>query len=210
MGREQGFTLIEVLMALTVFALIAALSYGALDTAGRGFEVLHAVRGTQEQSGWVGRQLRADLRYLSAAPFQMQARPVASVATSRTVPIRIRNDNRGDIDLDQLWLLVQEPGLPSVSQVHYFIDEENGHLMRESRLLLARSRVEPTRWDFGKARSWAVEVLDRQANWRQDWNFTGQAFVWPKAIKVSLQVDDSQQPGSEHEWLVPVVVGSEL
>jgi len=66
--RETGFTLIEVLMALIVFAMIATLAYAALGTAGNGFEMLSKVRLAQERSSWVGRQLRLDLRYLSPPP----------------------------------------------------------------------------------------------------------------------------------------------
>ncbi len=210
-GSEQsGFTLIEVLMALTVFGLIAGLSYAALGTASNGFEILGEVRLAQEKSGWAARQLRSDLRYLSAAPQQSAIKQGQQSDADKLAPIRIRNDNRGDVEFDELWLLVQEPGQQSRSQVHYYINEDNGHLIRESHSLLARNLVEPMRWDFGEIASWSVEVWDQQGNWRQDWNFTGKAFVWPKAVRVSMKVtlDDSQS--GERQWWMPVLVGSEL
>jgi len=208
-ANESGFTLIEVLMALTVFALIAGLSYSALGTAGNGFEILSKVRLTQEKSGWVARQLRSDLRYLSAAP-QNVVKAGQQSAASKIVPIRIRNDNRGDVEFDELWLLVREPGLPSLSQVHYYIDENSGHLMRESRSLLAREQVEPMRWDFGEVASWSVEIWDRQGNWRQDWNFDSKAFVWPKAVRVSMKSSVDDNLTGQRQWWIPVLVGSEL
>ena len=218
MTNEAGFTLIEVLMALTVFAMVAGLSYAALGTADKGFAVLHDVRVVQERSGWAGKQLRSDLRYLSAAPMAPPPKAGFKAEADKIVPIRIKNDNRGDIDLDHLWLLVREPGQAGISQVHYFIDENDGHLIRESRSLLARNRVEPIRWDFGKASSWAVEVWDQQANWRQDWNFPAPSFVWPKAVRVTMQVDENPS-GSQarsaaelhtYQWMMPVLVGREL
>jgi len=208
-ANEHGFTLIEVLMALTVFGLIAGLSYAALGTAGNGFEILSKVRLTQEKSGWVARQLRSDLRYLSAAP-QNVAGAGQQSAANKIVPIRIRNDNRGDVEFDELWLLVREPGLPSLSQVHYYIDENNGHLMRESRSLLARDYVEPMRWDFGEIASWSVEIWDQQGNWRQDWNFDSKAFVWPKAVRVSMKATDDDNLTGQRQWWMPVLAGSEL
>jgi len=206
---ERGFTLIEVLMALTVFALIAGLAYTALGTAGNGFEVLHAVRLKQEKSGWVAKAVRSDLRYLTAAT-RKQGTPAGQASQADSmVPIKIHNDNRGDVEFDQLWLLVREPGLPTISQVHYFIDESNSHLIRESRSLLARQQVEPIRWDFGKISSWSVEVWDRQGNWRQDWNFKAAAFVWPKAVRVTLKsgADDATV---QRQWWVPVLLGNDL
>jgi len=114
-SNERGFTLIEVLMALTVFALIAGLSYTALGTAGNGFEILSKVRLTQEKSGWVSRQLHSDLRYLAAAPHIVKSSSGSQSSLNEPVPVRIKNDNRGDVEFDQLWLLVREPGLPSIS-----------------------------------------------------------------------------------------------
>jgi len=209
-AQERGFTLLEVLMALTVFALIAGLSYAALGTAGNGFEILHEVRLKQEKSGWVAKQLRSDLRYLTSAPHTIQ--PDTGIQSGSPVPVRIKNDNRGAVEFDQLWLLVREPGLQSISQVHYYIDEDNDHLIRESRLLLARSQVEPMRWDFGKVSSWSVEIWDRQGNWRQDWNFSSAAFVWPKVVRVTLIEDGADPNGAanQHQWWLPVLIGGEL
>lgn len=209
-AEARGFTLIEVLMALTVFALIATLSYAALGTAGNGFKILSEVRLTQEKSNWVGRQLRLDLRYLTAAPHRNMIKPGQQSGAGKLVPIRIHNDNRGDVEFDELWLLVREPGLQSISQVHYFIDENDGHLKRESRLLLARNLVEPMRWDFGKVASWSVEVWDQQGNWRQDWNFDSHAFVWPKAVRVSMKTTADDASTGQRQWLMPVLVGSQL
>jgi len=207
---EQGFTLIEVLMALTVFALISVLSYSTLDIAGNGFDILNKVRVEQEKSGWVGKTLRQDMRYLSAAPHNKPIQSANASTATKIVPIRIQNDNRGDVELDQLWLLVQLPGTQSISQVHYFIDENNNHLIRESRLLLARNNTEPMRWDFGKVYSWVVEVWDRDGNRRQDWNFDARSFRWPKALDVHLQVDDSGSVASQRQWLMAVFPGSVL
>lgn len=207
---QQGFTLIEVLMALTVFALISVLAYSTLDTAGTGFKILSDVRLVQEKSGWVGKQLRKDMRYLTAAPQYPAPKPGIQSASQNIVPIRIKNDNRGSVEFDELWLLVREPGLQGISQIHYFIDEQDNHLIRESRSLLARDHVEAMRWDFGLVHSWSVEVWDRNANWRQDWNFNAQAFAWPKAVRVTLLVDDKENVASKRQWLMPLFPGSPL
>jgi len=204
--QDRGFTLLEVLMALTIFSLIAVLAYGTLGTAGDGFKMLSDVRDVQEKSGWVGRQLRSDVRYISASRYGQLA---SLTQESRSVPLRIRNDNRGDTEFDELWLLVREPGLPGISEIRYFIDEDKGHLMRQSRLLWARDSIDPVLWDMGEASSWAVEVMGRKGSWEQDWkmlNSAGQGnMVWPLALRVRLQ-----NKMGERVWFLPVEYGVAL
>ena len=206
---QRGFTLLEVLMALTIFSLIAALAYGALGTAGEGFKRLAEVRDVQEKSAWVGRQLRSDVMYISSSSYQQL---VSSSQQSRPVPLRIVNDNRGDTEFDELWLLVREPGMPGISEVRYFIDEDKGHLMRQSRLLWARDDTEPVLWDMGKASSWAVEVLAEDGRWQQDWH-TQQVknaalqikLLWPLALRIRMQNQQGQR-----EWLLAIEYGLDL
>jgi len=204
--QDRGFTLLEVLMAMTIFSLIAVLAYGTLGTAGEGFKILSDVRDVQEKSGWVGRQLRSDVTYISISRYGQ----LASLAQeSRPVPLRIRNDNRGDTEFDELWLLVREPGLPGISEVRYFLDEEKGHLMRQSRLLWARDSTDPVLWDMGEASSWAVEVMGREGRWQQDWQMQASPaqgnMVWPLAVRVRLQ-----NKMGEREWFLAVEYGITL
>jgi len=207
---QHGFTLIEVLMALSIFAMISTLAYSSLDIAGNGFAILKDIRLSQEKSGWIGKQLHQDMRYLSPSPHQPIAKPGMRSSQQSIVPIRIKNDNRGDIELDELWLLVHEPGQNSIHQVHYYIDENTNHLMRDSRSLLARENIEAIHWDFGPIRSWAIDILDQDGNWRQDWNFNSQAFRWPKAIKVTVKIDKQATIASQRQWLMAVFPGQKL
>ncbi len=199
---DCGFTLIEMLMALTVFALIAAIAYGAMASAGQGFQILAKVRDRQEGNAWIARQLRQDMAYLAQSSFQVHG---ASVP-----PIRMLNDNRGADEFDELRLLVQEPGRPGISEVSYAIDEQQGHLIRRSRLLWAGNTVESVEWDMGEASSWAVEALDQDGRWHQDWKQQpGAAYVWPKALRVRMKAR-TETGEYAREWLLPVLFGVEL
>jgi general secretion pathway protein J len=203
---QRGFTLLEVLMALTVFALIASLAYGTLDSAGVGFRILADVRDAQQKSGWVGRQLRTDMAYISTSAY---VRRSPSSQRPGIQPLRIINDNRGDSEFDELWLLVREPGQAGVSEVHYYLDEDKGNLMRESSLLWARDTAEPLPWEMGKAASFAVEAMDKEGQWRQEWRMQptpGQsAMLWPRALRIRMKNDMG-----EREWLLPISFGVEL
>lgn len=205
MKGMQGFTLIEVLMALTVFSLIVVIAYSVLATSGDGFRVLKEVRDRLEQSSWIGRQLRADIAAL-AWP-QAGRFSAATPVSVRKPPLAIAHDNRGSSEFDQLWLLVAEPGQAGISEVHYYIDENRYHLIRESRLLWARNGVEPVRWDMGEAHSCTVEALSKDGSWQQEWKALN-PFVWAKALRIRIS---AREDGSHsREWLLPLPYGAPL
>ncbi len=207
-GNIRGFTLIEVLMALAIFSVIAVLCYTALGVAGNGFRALSDVRDKLETAGWTGRKLRADVAYLAALPAPLQQQPALSSAASvQKAPVVIRNDDRGDNEFDQLWLRVRETGQAGISEVHYFIDEEQGHLIRESRLLWARNDVQPMRWDMGEAVSFSVEAMRDDGRWQQDWRAQG-TFIWPRALRIRIRWQ--QESGTGREWELPLQYGVNL
>jgi len=189
--QEAGFTLVEVLMAMALFAVLIAVVYGALGTAGEGFLQLQETRDRLEKNQWVGRQLRLDMSYLSATH------------DSELLPIRITHDARGDAVFDELWILSRESSQPSLTYIHYYLDEERGELVRESRMAWARSSVDSLQWEMGSAESFDVEVLDREGKWQQHWE-TGKVFKWPKAIRINIR-----DAVGERSWTFPLFVGQE-
>jgi len=188
-SRQSGFTLIEVLMAMALFALLISVVYGALGPAGEGFIQLQESRDRLEKGQWLGRQLRLDMSYISAT------------SDSKLKPIRISNDSRGSEAFDELWILTRESGQSSLSYVHYFIDEESGQLVRESLMAWARSSVEPLRWELGKVESFDVELLDSQGKWVQRWQ-PDKKFVWPKAVRITCR-----NSKGDRVWDFPLLVG---
>jgi len=194
--HERGFTLLEVLMALSVFALIAGVSYTALGPAGEGFKQLQEVRDQNESSSWLGKQLRAD---------------VASVTTSALKdlrPIVISSDIRGDTHVDELTLLLREAGRSGLTLVHYNLDEDKGELLRESRMAWARDYVKSDIMVFAQVSSFDVEVMDSNHQWQQQCvaKSDGKSTqIWPKALRVTIV----QYNGQSKEWLMPVYQGIE-
>jgi hypothetical protein len=96
--------------------------------------------------------------------------------------------------------------------VRYYIDEDKGHLKRESRSLLARDSVEPVQWDLGEASSWAVEAMDKDGRWQQEWQTQqGGAVNWPKALRIRWMVDATEaHPAGRREWYLPILFGVHL
>lgn len=191
MNRQRGFTLIEVLMAMSLFALLMAVVYGALGPAGEGFIQLQERRDALEKSHWLGRQLRMDMSYLSATN------------DTQIQPIKISHDARGDAVFDELWILSRESGQPSLTYIHYHLDEESGKLVRESRMAWARDSVDSLRWELGDVESFDVELMDGQGKWVQRWE-TNEVFKWPAAVRIKFR-----DASGERQWDFPLFVGQE-
>jgi len=175
-------------MALAVFALVAAATYGALGVAGDGFVQLKEARQSLEVQHWLGRQLRLDSSFATATTLP------------DTVPLRISADDRGDSSFDTLDLLVREAGMPDLTRVHYAIDEDSGQLQRKTLALLARENTDPVVWEMGKVKSFEVAVMDADGQWQQQW--LPKPFKWPRALRV--RVTDN---GGDREWVLPIFVG---
>jgi len=185
----KGFTLIEVLLALLVFSLIAAVSWTALGPAGDGFLMLQESRIQLEEQQWVGKQLRRDVNYLTTS----EDKKLASV--------RLSNDSRGDGSFDELQLLIRDPMFPGLTMVRYVIDEDTHMLKREAKSAWARTHVEAIAWDLAKVSSFEVEALNRQSGWKKTWG-TAPPYTMPKGIRVTVK--DAR---GEMTWDLPVKLG---
>jgi len=185
----KGFTLIEVLLAIVVFSLIAAVTGTVLGPAGEGFMMLKESRQQLEEQQWVGKQLRRDISYLSRS----EDKNIPSVV--------VTNDSRGDTDFDELYLLVRDPMYPGLTQVHYFIDEESQLLKREAKSAWSRSYVEPISWDLATLESFAVEVFNPRSGWTSAWNELKPPYTLPLAFRITVRDNKGDM-----QWDMPVLL----
>ena len=184
----KGFTLIEVLLAIVVFSLIAAVSWSALGPAGDGFVMLQESRLQLEEQQWVGKQLRRDVNYLSRSE-------------DTSLPsVRLMSDNRGDSAFDELHLLVRDPMHPGLTLVRYLIDEDTHLLKREAISPWSRTHVEPVSWDLAEVDSFSVEVFNPSSGWKQQINVQP-PYTLPLAVRVVVK--DTR---GEMRWDLPVII----
>ncbi len=184
----KGFTLIEVLLAIVVFSLIAAVSWSALGPAGEGFLMLKQSRVQLEQQQWIGKQLRQDISYLSKS----EDKGIASAS--------LINDSRGDTDFDALQLLVRDPMYPGLTLVRYAIDEETHMLRREAKSPWSRTHVEPIVWNLAEVDSFSVQAFNPSSGWKPVLN--GQPpFILPLAFRISIRDARGQMT-----WELPVFI----
>ncbi|WP_038248846.1 PulJ/GspJ family protein [Ghiorsea bivora] len=184
----KGFTLIEVLLAIVVFSLIAAVTFSALGPAGEGFMMIKEHRTQLEEQQWLGKQLRRDVSYLSTSEDKNKAVVV------------LKNDSRGENAFDELQLLIRDPMYPGLTLVRYLIDEDTHKLKREALSPWARTHAEPIRWELVKLDSFNVEVLDAKVSWKNVWNQAAPPYVKPLAIRVTIRDNLG-----EMSWDLPVL-----
>ncbi|MDQ6950537.1 MAG: prepilin-type N-terminal cleavage/methylation domain-containing protein [Mariprofundales bacterium] len=192
----SGFTLLEMLVALVVFALIAAVTYATVVPAGRGFQMLQQVRDSVEQSYHLDRRLRMDVDYLT---------PSADTAVET---LKISHDQRSGQSMDQLWLLVSEVSSPALVAVHYFVDEDRGMLVRESAMPWRRastlSQHSPVHWDIGKVTSFQVQAMGENRHWVDVWD-AKKSRTLPRALRVRWRDDHG-----ERTLLLPLFIVRQL
>jgi len=188
-GRDRGFTLLELMVALVVFSLIAAVCYTALVPAGEGFRMLQAQRDILESSYQMDRRLRMDAAYLT--------RP----ADSSLKALVIVHDQRGADAFDTLSMMVADGDSLLPVWVRYSLDEESGNLLRESSMLLLRSS-EPVRWQMQAMSSFEVQALNQDGLWVDSWD-QSTSNILPAALRVRWH----SGTGLERELLLPIPIG---
>ncbi len=181
----RGFTLLEMLVALSIFALIAAIAYATIEPAGQGFRTLREERSRRQWEWGLEFRLRQDVDYLARS----QDKGVPALV--------IRHELRGGDAYDQLWLLVAEAGIPALVRVHWFLDEEKGVLVRESFSPWRRPGVKALRWNLGRAHAFEVQALDAGNRWRVGWDSGSDSL--PRALRVRWRNKDGG-----HELLLPL------
>jgi prepilin-type N-terminal cleavage/methylation domain-containing protein len=184
--RQQGFTLLEVLTAMALFAMLTAIVYAVLGPAGEGFRTLQTVRDNLGEVEQLADQLRLDSDHF-AYSFDM-----------KVAPLILKSDRRGDAAFDELSLTCWEPGQPAISRVRYLIDEASGMLVRESTLPWLRQGHKGMRWRIARAESFQVSVMDQHDHWHESWRGLD-ATLYPKALKIAFRGRDG-----EREWYLPM------
>jgi len=188
MMRTAGFTLLEMLVALAVFAMIAAMAYAVMAPAGEGFRDIQHVRKQLDASYLLSRRMREDFSYLSVSQDE------------QVHALRLTHDLRGGANYDHVWLLVRDMSESGLSMVHYFLDEEKKVLVRETLFPWARTGSSPLRWEFGKMESFEVQAMDEKGAWHNLWD-SGVSKKLPRALRVRMRDE-----GGSHERVLPVFI----
>jgi len=191
MKRQTGFTLLEVLVALVIFTIIAAFAFAVTMPAGEGFKELQNVRDRYMQAYALGRQMRLDVTAL------------ATTKNSSLASLELVHDVRSGLAFDRLKLLVREANRPSLSIVSYYLDEsgETPELIRGISSSIPRKvETQPLHWRMGKVKSFEIQAMLKDGRLVDTWDSRKKKQL-PAALKLSWKDVDGEQ-----ELVFPIFV----
>lgn len=204
----RGFTLLELLLSLTIFSVVAVIVYATLSFCSRAVES-GETRSTENQRAravlaLISRQLK------SAYPLSLQAegetfvyffgesdgvsfvsaagRPEAGGLEKVTYFLREDRDGRRG-----LWVRTSAPTLPAD-----LLNDREGGLRQETEVL---PDVESVTWEYlGPAQSRAGGRVQNRAEWNERWSGK-QEHRLPTAVRISWKARLGELP---YEWSLEV------
>jgi len=188
--KARGFTLVELLVAMAIFAILSMLAYGGYNEAVKGREIARASMARLEA-------LQTTVRLLTQDFEQLAPRPVRDVLGDSRLPALLA-DQRGQ----NLFALTRAgwsnpAGLQraTLQRVAYIL--EDGKLRREHLTVLdATLASEPLKRELiDRVKSVRVRFMDRQKQWQEQWPPLNAppatiARARPLAVEVRLDLED--------------------
>lgn len=190
MKARGGFTLVELLVALAIFAILSVLAYGGYNSAVQQNQIARASMSRLEA-------LQTTVRLLTQDFEQLAPRPVRDVLGDGRLPALLAD--KRDQNLFTLtragWTNPTGLQRPTLQRVSYVL--EDGKLRREYFPVLdATLGSEPLRRELiDRVKSVQVRFLDGQKQWQEQWPplnsppaTVGRAR--PVAVEIKLELED--------------------
>jgi general secretion pathway protein J len=178
----RGFTLVELLVALAIFAVLAAFAYRGLDSMLQSRAALEVEsRKWRDVALFVGRIERDLGAVLPRKALGASGTPLASVSSEIESPAQ-----RAGLALTRSGSPLQENALAAPQRVAYRLRE--GRVER-----LAWASVDASPRDepqpvavLGNVAALAFRFLDPKGEWRSAWGLPGATELMPAAVEVAV------------------------
>lgn len=185
MMRARGFTLVELLVALALFALVSAFAYRGLTSLLETREALDREsllwRDVALLVGRVERDVRATLDRRSTGPSGVALAPVSSI-------VDLGGTTAKGLALTRSGAPLHANPLAAPQRVAYRLDGARiERLSWPAPDASPRATPEPVPV-FEGAKSLGFRFLDAQGNWRDDWGLPGTNDRLPAAVEMTLEL----------------------
>lgn len=190
-ARDGGFTLVELLVALAIFAILSVLAYGGYNAGVLSHE---KARTSMERL----ESLQTTMRLLTQDFEQMSPRPVRDVLGDGRLPA-LSADKREEylFSLTRAgWTNPAGLPRPTLQRVSYLLDPDGKLIRQYFNVLDATLANEPVRRELiDKVESVTVRYLDSQKQWQDQWPPLNAPPVTvarsrPVAVEIRLELED--------------------
>jgi len=176
-SKNQGFTLLELLVAMVIFSLMSAMAYGGLYNVITGNEVIAA----QEQRL---KELQRTMMFLERDMRQIVPRPRATGFNEFSKSFEYGLDSDGLVEFSR----AGNPnpiGLKRSSLQRVRYDLEDKTLIRKTWPIIDHIDLEPNSTDLLKEiESFELRLLDKNNQWQENWKELKEI---PKAIEINIE-----------------------
>ena len=184
----RGFTLLEVLVAMTIFAIVAYMAYGGFGAVLKQQQILEQTSARLRSVQFAVRQLTHDF-------VQLQPRPVREELGEGWRPALIADSREQQAaELTRAgWSNPLGRPRPTLQRVAYRV--EDGILIRSYWPVLDRLLEEaPTEVELlDGVNDFVIRFLPAEGEWIEQWpasNVVGQPRLLPRAIEIVLDLED--------------------
>jgi general secretion pathway protein J len=188
--KPSGFTLLEILVALAIFALMSGMAYSGLNAVLESREQL-----TVENQKW--RDLALIIKRIEQDIASAVARPIRSSDDLRA-PAFVGQLNRKNEDEPQLALTrtgfaAQSGNLAALQRVGYRLRKQNLELLLWP-VLDQAPRTAPQVLPLASGISaFELRYLDNKGAWQPNWPIAGREEVMPSAVEVAIVLSSKER-----------------
>ena len=194
LGKQFGFTLVELLVALLLVAIVGVMAYRGLDAVQRTQLHLAATADRWQSIVQAVERIGRDIRRSTETPGRGQEGAVTPAFWGRKIAV--------DGDLTPKLIL-------SLAGSEEAGAKRAGYRLQNEKLELLLWPVPEHREDYGipayslleGVKTFELAYLDQANIWRDEWGSGGGAFVKPRAVRLRMTLDEGW--GVERIWDLP-------
>jgi general secretion pathway protein J len=184
----RGFTLVELLVAITIFSILAVMAYGGLNS------VLHARQAIEVQSKRL-QALQQTMLFLSRDLSQLAPRAIRDEYGERQPPLLGQTDKQPGLEFTHAgWSNPAWQPRSTLQRVSYVIEDQQ--LIRYSWTMLDRAPdSKPYRFPLlDRVLSMKLRFMDAKQNWQLQWPLPSTdpatQMNLPQAVEVVVELED--------------------
>lgn len=189
-AKQSAFTLLEILVALAIFATMSGIAYSGLSTVLDSREVLSGETAKWRDLALVFKRIEQDIG--NTIP-----RPIRNTADLQAPPLfgqqNRKNEDEPQLALTRTGFSAQSANLAGLQRVGYRLRKQNLEQLLWP-VLDQAPRTEPQVLQLASGISaFELRYLDARGGWQPNWPLTGREDVLPFAVEVSLVFASEEQ-----------------